>query len=439
MENNVSPAERDAVLARYSDARLNLTVKMPFFGHLLLKMEPVVTRKVPLAAVNQARQILMNPDWAQATSQSEFMSTVVHEMLHCAFLTFSRQNGRDVMVTDGSGRPMSLWNIAADYTINEVIGEMAPEDGNRARDSAYFLHPKLWEPAGLWDEKYLGWSSEEVYDDLLNKVKGDPKNGSMSLQGVKFDADQSDMQPGGGEGDGEGDGEASGGTPSQKESEQYWKVALSEAVQVAEQSSKNMGKLPASLRKMIQNILDPRVPWTDVLSRWVGENGKRCDFSYLRPSRRSQAIGEILPSMRKNGVADVVVLWDTSGSMHGKEQEILSEVIAICQDLDLALRLITCDSNVHTDVMVSGVEDLQEIGGGGGSDFCPAFKLVEDDGFEGVVIAFTDGYIVVPETQPNHIQGVLWVIWDGDVDPTNGRWGNVLNVDKDGYQKKEGK
>lgn len=437
MENKVTDQERDQVLSLYSDARLNLAVKMPFFGHLLLKMEPVVTRRIPLAAVNQARQISMNPDWALKTSKSEFMSTVVHEMLHCALLTFSRQNGRDVMVTDGSGRPMSLWNIAADYTINEVIAQVAPEDGNKVRDPAHFLHPKLWEPAGLFDEKYAGWSSEEVYDDLLKQVQQNPKSGKMALKGVPVNGDQSDMQEGSGDQDGEGEGETQpGSVPSQKESEQYWKVALSEAVQVHDQSARNMGKLPAGLRKMIENILDPRVPWTEVLSRWVGENGKRSDFSYLRPSRRSQAIGEILPSMRKNGVADVAVLWDTSGSMGGREQEILSEVIAICQDLDLTLRLITCDSDVHTDIMVSAVEDLVEVGGGGGSDFRPAFKLLEDDGFEGVILAFTDGYINVPEVQPNHTQGVLWVIWDGDVDPTGGRWGSVLNVDKDGYQKK---
>jgi hypothetical protein len=51
------------------------------------------------------------------------------------------------------------------------------------------------------------------------------------------------------------------------------------------------------------------------------------------------------------------------------------------------------------------------------------------------VVAFTDGHIGVPGVKPYHVRDCLWVIWegDGDVDPTHGVWGEVLNVDAEGF------
>jgi predicted metal-dependent peptidase len=72
-----------------------------------------------------------------------------------------------------------------------------------------------------------------------------------------------------------------------------------------------------------------------------------------------------------------------------------------------------------------------QIKGGGGSDFTPAFDLLEEEQYEGVVVAFTDGAIGVPPCQPHLIKAVLWVIdpKKHDHDPTGGRWGDVLRMD----------
>lgn len=244
----------------------------------------------------------------------------------------------------------------------------------------------------------------------------------------------SDIHNDDGKGESESESESgSRGDNGVPESE-YWKVALVEAAQIHEQS-KTRGSLPGGLRKFINELLDPRVPWVDVLSRWVGENGRKADFSYRRPSRRSESIGETLPSLVRHGVDDIVVLWDTSGSMNGRETEILTEVVAICQDLNMTLRVICCDTRVCGDYSdVSDPEDV-DVRGGGGSDFNPAFDLLTDEGYTGVVVAFTDGYIGVPQVKPPHMRDCLWVIWNGDVDPTGGVWGEVLNIDEDGYAK----
>ena len=89
-----------------------------------------------------------------------------------------------------------------------------------------------------------------------------------------------------------------------------------------------------------------------------------------------------------------------------------------------------CDTQVHSDVdnIEDALEVIPHIKGGGGSDFCPAFKRLEEESYTGVVVSFTDGYIDVPNLKPLTIKAVLWVLDEGDSDPTGGKWGEVLRV-----------
>ena len=110
-----------------------------------------------------------------------------------------------------------------------------------------------------------------------------------------------------------------------------------------------------------------------------------------------------------------------------------TEVIGISEDMNMSLRVICCDTRVCSDVEgVQSPEDV-DVKGGGGSDFEPAFDMLTDEGYEGVVVAFTDGYIGVPGVKPVHLRDCLWVIGPGDMDPTHGKWGQVLEVDAEGY------
>lgn len=346
--------------------------------------------------------------------------------------------------------PVNLWNVSHDHTINWVIRDLS---ARVTGGSGEVLDPEKWDPPGLIDEKFKDMSAEEIYDILLKSLKPPPKGMQFKMQGGSamlfyqdVDGSKDDVQDGAGGGskdgkDEEGQGKGRPMTEQEKRAQdQFWKVAIIEAAQVHEQ--KQRGTLPAGIKKFIEEILDPRVPWQEVLSRWVGENGRRADFTWQRPSRRSESVGELLPSLRKHGVVDLVVLWDTSGSMGGREKEIFSEIIGIAEDLHLGIRVICCDCAIHSDQSdVESVEDV-DVKGGGGSDFNPAFDLLVEEGYEGVVIAFTDGCIGVPETKPGAIKDTLWCIWPserGDRDPTEGAWGDVLRVDEEGFATKTGK
>jgi predicted metal-dependent peptidase len=441
----VTEEERAEVFARVSRMRTRLTEAIPFFGHMLLKLKPVVTRQVPVAAVTQRREMLLNPDWVLGSPHPALATAMVHEMLHCALLFWDRMAGRTVMACGPDLQPVLLWNLAHDYAINLIIETMGKES-ERPED---ILSVTKMDPPGLFDEKYKDWSAEEVYEDLLANLKPLPPHLQKMLGGMVYcpgaDGSKGDVKDGGAEGEGEDkDGQGGMSESEKKENDQFWKVSLVEAAQIHEQDRKNKnrrGTLPGSLKKLIDEIVDPRVPWIDVLSRWVGEHGKKGDFSWRRPARRSDSAGEYLPCMVKHGCADVVVLWDSSGSMWGRENEIMSEVVGIVQDLGLSLRVICCDAAVQSDQ--TNVESPEDVhwAGGGGSNFNPAFDLLEEEQYEGVLVVFTDGAIGVPAVKPETIREVLWCIWPSekhDRAPTD-KWGEVIVVDEDGFIKKTGK
>jgi predicted metal-dependent peptidase len=480
---DLDPNRVEALKERMSRVRTALTVWVPFFGYLLLKLDPrpaLPGMDIPTMAVTRDRKLYMNLDFCDNLTDAEFAGVLCHEVMHPAYLCWLRQGTRRAVVHSqapcgacgtkgkviihgqeaqgpqtcpvckGSGVeevPVTLWNVAHDYAINGIIDTMTQQITEVAL-------PK----GGCMDHKYDNSSAEEIYDLLLDQaVKNGGKGDGPTIKLPKGSWGTDDMRDDlGGEGDSEGEesegdgkgegdvagqGEGSGGGQSRNESQnraldQYWKVAVVEAAQVHERQ-RGRGTLPGALQKLIDEITDPKISWVDVLSRWVGENGNRADFTYRRPARRSESVGEILPALRKQGVTDIVVGWDTSGSMHGREAEILSEVIGICDDLDLGLRVICVDTAIHSDQEdVQEVEDV-DIKGGGGSDYTPMFELLDEEGFGGVVVCFTDGYIGVPSVKPLHIQEVLWVLWEGrDVDPTGGKWGETLIVDTDGNQVK---
>jgi len=488
-----TPQEERALIDRLAALRTGLTMWAPFFGHLLLKLDPVIAGPnhfVQTAAVTRDRKLYLNHAFCGQLSDSEFLFVLCHEVMHLAFLCFPRGESRKAIVAQmcncgacgglgkviiagqeaqgaqtcpmcqGQGvvpKPISLWNIAHDYAINDIIVQMTTN--NQGQQTVAVKMPQ----GGLWDTKFRDESAEEIYNTLLTQAEKNPV--SMPGQGQpgqgKPQPGQGKPQPGqgsqlpqipsdawgiddmrkdlGGPGSGDGQEGEDPGTEGLSDSEQneldeYWKVAIVEAAQIHERRSK--GSLPASLRKLIEEIVDPKIAWRDVLSRWVGENGRRADYTYRRPSRRSESIGEYMPSMQRYGVDDIVVLWDTSGSMGGREVEIMSEVIGICEDLSLTLRVICCDTRVASDNHEVEFPEDVNWAGGGGSDFNPAFALLHEEHYEGVLIAFTDGYINVPSVKPQNIREVLWVIWEGrDIDPTGGRWGEVILVDEAGNVK----
>jgi len=417
-------------LERVSQARTKLVARLPFFGHLALKLRPRLCKEgdfVDTAAVAPDGTLVVNEKFMDTLTDTELCFVLAHEVMHPAMLYFERM----------STRIPKLWNVAHDFAINLLIKQMA--DANiKVLDSA------------LQDDKYRDWSAEEIYDDILKDA--------VMVQ-ICQDGDGSG-KPGGGQGKpqpGKGGGNGKNplndplfgdARPDLSESEDGkkaangdkgatnrlatdWKISIVAAAQKHEKQ-KGRGSLPSGLMRLIEEFTEPKVDWREQLAKWVGENGRRQDYTYARPSRRSESCNQYLPSLKKYGVADITVFVDTSGSIGDTQlKEGLAEIQGVCEDLGIGVRALVIDADVHDDIKVEDAYELsQKLSGGGGSNFCPGFEKLQEEGYEGVVIAFTDGDITVPHDKPECIKGVLWCIYEGCRSPTQA-WGETIEIPRD--------
>jgi predicted metal-dependent peptidase len=453
----VSEAKIRQIKKRIGTARLTVASFCRFFGHLIGKTHTVIAQpehKVPTAAVSPDGYVYYNPDYVDSLSDAELAGLVVHETLHPALLCWRRQGSRKTMCvatvpaahcprcagqspTCPHEITFSLWNLAHDLSFNPEIILLA----NKCRAKGKIKLPK----DAVLEPQYEGWSAERIYDDKLSTMKKSKKGYVDACGGVGGAIGKyatgigDDLRPDLAKSE-TGKRAARGDKTAEQKLANDWRVSTIAAA-MAHERKYGRGHLPGGFQKMVAALQECKVDWQDVLSQWIGENGNKLDFSMRRPRRRFDPNTLYLPSYLKTGIDDIVVLWDTSGSMGGRETTILSELInGICEDLGLRLRIICIDARIHSDTrdVKEACDMIGKIKGGGGSNFCPAFDLLEKEQFSGVVVAFTDGHIGVPETKPPLIKDVLWCIEPksggfGDVDPTgrngNSPWGQVLVMD----------
>lgn len=404
------------IMYAFSTGRTRLISKTPFFGYLAMQMTPRLAQdgdNVPTAGIAPDGTVILNQEFCSKLTSQQMAGLVAHEVMHPALHFWGRKKNRN----------HRLFNIAHDLSFNGIIMEMAKGEIELP-------------PGGLHDKKFDGMAAEEIYDYLQKGDQGTPGitkcglvggghtfiNANDDSSGSEFEDCRGDLSS-----TEKGQRANRGDTSAQKQMESEWKINLAAAAQEHEKT--NQGTLPANLKRYLDEILHPKLSWEEILERWVGENGQRDDYGFSRPNRRSEAVATILPSFCTGGKADVCLLIDTSGSIpEDRLKRVLGETQGVCDAIGVEVRAMVVDATLHDDLTI---EDARKLGaalkGGGGSDFCPAFEKLHEDGFEGAVIAFTDGMITVPDFMPPSLKGVLWITDKRERPPTE-QWGDHLQV-----------
>ena len=376
---------------RISKARLRLLYGVPFLGSLVSRMNIQLVddaQRVPTACVYPNGRLLFNTKFAEGLSDQGLAFVLAHEVLHVALGYWSRQGHRKALLISSDGHVVPAWNCAHDYAINLILKEFSKTASGKWLDVPEFC---------LLDEKFTGLNAERIYEDILENTP--------VFEGMYADT-----------GTGPPMGEAD---PHQKKWQQYLHNAAEDHKQ------RGSGSLPGELDVYVDNLI-PKVSWAEKLAQWTGDNYAGISYNYRRPSRRQGSTNCILAAADHGNAPDVTILWDTSGSMSPYLELVWGELEGIIAALRAPVRVILCDTEVVGDFPSLRVaHDLAgEIKGGGGSDFNPAFEQVQRS--DSVILAFTDGYIGVPSASPRN--NVLWVLTPGGVDPTNGRWGDILRL-----------
>jgi len=178
-------------------------------------------------------------------------------------------------------------------------------------------------------------------------------------------------------------------------------------------NSKQMGKMPAGLERMIGTLLEPKINWKALLYRYV-TNEIISDCSYSRPHKKSESIGIYFPHTVKENV-EIAVAIDSSGSIDSESiNEFISEIVGIGRSFaNLNMTLLVCDAKVHDVYEIRNGFDPKDvkIRGGGGTDFSDVFKFLEENKpYTKLLIFFTDLLGTFPRS--TNIK-TLWVVKGG--------------------------
>jgi predicted metal-dependent peptidase len=348
---------------------------------------------IPTAATN-GRDEFYGREFVKIINEKELAFVVLHEAMHKAYrhlTTWVKLWKEDAQ----------LANMACDYVINIQLKDLDPK-------GVHLKFPVLGgKQIGLVDEKYRGMNAKQVFDLL----KQDKKDGKGMFGGGGSGADSLDEHNW---------GEAEGLSDAEKrELEKEVDQALRQGAMA---HKKLKGEGAGGLSRELQEMLEPKVNWREVLREYVKSICKGKDSSsWRRVNRRFLSGDTYMPTLISEKVGHLVIGVDTSGSIGGQElAAFLSEVKGIADEVTPdKVDLLYWDGEVagHEEYdatsMGSLVESTKPKGGGGTSPSCITRYLKEKNIKPECSIILTDGY-VGNDWGGDWESPVLWVICGGN-------------------------
>lgn len=322
----------------------------PFLSTIMINLKHKIVEDIPTACTDGI-SVKYGKEFMETLSIRQLAWVICHETWHVAFNHIDKKRIGD--------RDKKIWNYAGDYVINGLIWD------SFERPDIDMLH----------DYKYANLTTEEVYD-LIYK---DPPDIDMSM-----DIEASDSE----------------------EVQDAVKEILVKASTVAK--AEGYGDIPAEIGRWIDALINPKIPWSSILLDYLNQKVKD-DYSWKRPSRRSDVY---LPSLYSEGIGDIAIAIDTSGSVTDEDLKfMLSEIQYIADTFNPSkLTIIDCDTDINNIYEIEkgdSVLGLQFTGGGGTS--CKPILDYGEEHKPAVLIYFTDGYMYLPEVPPSF--DMVWIIY----------------------------
>jgi predicted metal-dependent peptidase len=364
-------------------ARALLVLDHPFFASIVLRKPIQWTDSIPTACVNMRGEMFINPSWVEAEQMTvqNLIFLLAHECMHYMLLHGPRRGHRDA----------AAWNIAADKVINETLV---------ASGVGTFIEG---------GQRHPGAETMRA-EDLYNEQDGDQ-----------------------GQGSGDGDGDGVGGIGSDLMDEPMTegeRTEIEAQVKIdatqAKQAAKMQGKMPAALARLVDEIIEVRTPWHQILERFM-VSFRKDDLTWSRPNRRFVHQGIYLPGQSYvPEMGPVVIGVDTSGSIGEAELAHfaghVNRIMEQCRPE--AIHVVYCDAAVNKAEQYT-CDDLPvklTPCGGGGTDLREIFHWVDEQGIQpDVAVILTDMYTPFPDQAPDYS-----TVWLSTTDVASAPFGTVV-------------
>ncbi|MGB6131031.1 MAG: VWA-like domain-containing protein [Acidobacteriaceae bacterium] len=378
---------------RIQKARTTLLLDHPFFGTLLFRLGGRPSSSIATMATDGV-SLYYNPQFVDTLDAAELAGVLAHEVMHPALQHHTRRGDRNP----------ARWNMACDYAINPILldaGLTLPKDV-------------------LIDNRFRGMSAERVYNLIEEDEKQEGSTGQSESQtgngsgapgdgSLQSDEAGNEPQPPttpGGVGQvldaPESDAESN---PSVAEQAREWQIAVEQAETVA----KVAGKLPGGAVRALEAAKAAKVDWRELLRR-AWSDTTPSDYSWTRPNRRHVWAGLYLPGVISEGVGEIAIAVDCSGSVSSRQLGLFeAEVRSILAGQRPRLvHVLYFDAAVQkAETYEAGQPVSLSPVGGGGTDFRPCFEWLGERGIVPQTLVFlTDLCGTFPSGAPEY--PVIW-------------------------------
>jgi len=398
------PLIDEAAREKLITSRVGLLIRSPFYGNLVTRMKLINSDDWLATIATDGRNFYYNSEFVNKLPLRQMEFGMGHEVLHAIYDHMGRREHRDAR----------LYNVACDFAVNADL--IKGKIGDRINVVPI-----------LYDEKYEGWSSEAIYDDLMENMDQMGKEKLCSMVLDEHLDDDGDGDDGDSDGESNGDGNRSGSRPKiSREERQQIKDELRQAMLAAAQAA-GIGNCPAGIQRILKDLTEPKLNWRDLIQQQV-QSTIKSDFTWMRPSRKGWHIDAILPGVKPGERIDVAVAIDQSGSINEKQaRHMLSEVKGIMEQFDeYAIHVWTFDTKIYNPQIYTNDSDEQiedyDIQGGGGTDIGANWEFMrENDISPRQFVVFTDMYsdtfgdadycptifVVFDNPNPPHPHGII--------------------------------
>lgn len=396
----------------------------PFFGHLLGSVVRRLDSRIPTAAVTLSAlgvSLVVNPDFfMDELSRPERCAVIKHEILHLVFKHLFR--------FEAPGTDRVRLNIAADLVVNQLVRPWPlPES---AITLASFPGLQL-SPNKSVEHYYRRLEEHGANNPGFDVLLREQTKASHSHHGRWADSGGEGFSSPQGEAGGRSDAGAKGTQPPalSEDLARILEEGFDRQLQRARSrlSSKQWGVVPGSLRTLLEQVKaesQSQVDWTRAL-RLFASSGYRTRVVGTN-RKRSKRFGTY-PGVRIRREKRLAVVVDTSGSIGPETLSQFFAEIALIHRGGAEVVVIEADAAVQSVYPYRG-RPSEQTGGGGGTDFNPAFRWLRETSrqcFDGCIY-LTDGYADTPTVRPPC--RLLWVVTPdgriGDQLP----WGKSIRI-----------
>lgn len=339
-----------------------------FLGNLLARLNMVWTEEIETVCIS-SKTLYWNPTFFLSLDEETRITVLAHELWHNALLHGARLKERCP----------DIWNIAGDHVINLLL-----------KEHGYYMGGFPY----VMDDKYAKWSTDEIYDDLINNgpkplmLPGSLTAGQLPDQAGQYPLGADVM-------------------PIEGDAIQEAVASVVGAMASAGISGTKPGDIPGEVTLVIDQFLFPKLPWETILFNFFNAMTSE-EYSYSRPNRRYE--DPLLPGITgRNGLEHLIYYLDISGSI--TDDHILrfnSEVKFIQEELKPEkLTLATFDTKIQDEYVFEREEPFEKITvtGRGGTSLKDVWRHAQEHQPTAMIV-FTDLEVEIPE---NPGVPIIWV------------------------------